>query len=611
VIGTARSEGPRSHGPRWGWLRRPWRLTAAVAIVAGVVGGLSAPASAHATLESTTPSSGAVLAKSPGRIVLHFDEQVEVSFGSIRVFNSNSKRVDAGNATHVPGNSHSVQIDVPAALPGGGYVVTWRVISADSHPVHGAFTFTVGAGGSAAGLTGEASQLLASSAGSKSVGVAFGVIRFLGFAAVAVLIGGAVFAVAVWPGARDDRRARRILWGAFAALIVLTGAAFAIQGPYGGGLPLGDAIKPSVLSAVFHTKFGRVYVGRIVLLVAAVPVLAAMLRRPSAQRVPPWALTLGAVLGILVLGTWGSAGHAGTGSLVAVALPFDAVHLGGASIWIGGLVMVLAVVLPESRGDNGGAGSPLRSALPRFSQWALGAVVAIAITGGFAAWQQARTWGAVTATPYGKLLIYKTAGFVALILLAAVSRSTVHGDLAVPGVRRKATARPGALTGPAPSVARSVGAAAVNPDTAATSRLTRAVSAELVIAGTVLALTAWLVNAQPAKSAYAAPYSAQVTAGPDFVNAVIDPAKAGPLTVHMYILSASGSLLDVPEVAATMSDSTAGVSGLKVPLLNAGPGHFVAYGFEVPIRGTWVLNVTVRVDDIDEYNAQPIVVHIR
>jgi copper transport protein len=127
----------------------------------------------------------------------------------------------------------------------------------------------------------------------------------------------------------------------------------------------------------------------------------------------------------------------------------------------------------------------------------------------------------------------------------------------------------------------------------------------------VLALTAWLVNAQPAKSAYAAPYSAQVKAGPDFVNAVIDPAKAGPLTVHMYILSASGSLLDVPEVAATMSDSAAGVSGLKVPLLNAGPGHFVAYGFDVPIRGTWVLNVTVRVDDIDEYNAQPIVVHVR
>jgi copper transport protein len=606
-----------STGPPTGrfraWWCRPWRLTAAVAIVAGVVGGLSAPASAHATLESTTPASGAVLAKSPGQVVLHFDEQVEVSFGSIRVFNSNSKRVDAGNATHAPNNSHAVQIDVPASLPAGGYVVTWRVISADSHPVHGAYTFTIGAAAAAgtAGLTGEASQLLASSAGSDSVGVVFGVVRFLAFAAVAVLVGGAVFAVAVWPGAREDRRAQRILWCALAALIVLTGAAFALQGPYGGGLPLSDVLKPSVLAAVWHTHFGRVYAARLVMLAAAVPVLAALLRRPSAQRIPPGMVAVAGVLGVLILGTWGAAGHAGTGSLVPVGLPFDAIHLGSASIWIGGLVMVLAVVIPASRGANSGAHSPLRTAMPRFSQWALGAVIAIVVTGGFAAWQQARTWGALTTTPYGKLLLYKTGGFAALILLASVSRSAVHGCLAVPRLRARTRTRPAALSGPAPSIPRSVGAMAANPDAAVTSRLARAVGAEVTIAAVVLALTAWLVNAQPAKTAYAAPYSAQVKAGPDFVNVVVDPAKAGPLVVHMYILGAAGTPINVPEVTARMSNDNAGISGLKVPLVNAGPGHFVAYGFNVPIRGTWILNVTVRVDDIDEYTAQPVTVRIR
>jgi copper transport protein len=593
------------------WLRHPWRLTAAVAVVAGVVGGLAAPASAHATLESTTPASGAALTHSPGRIVLHFDEQVEVSFGSIRVFNASSKRVDAGNATHVPSDSHSVQVDVPTSLPAGGYVVTWRVISADSHPVHGAFTFTIGSAGAAAGLTGEASQLLASSAGSKSVGIVFGVIRFLAFVAVAILIGGVVFAVAVWPGAREDRRARRILWAAFGAVVVLTGAAFAVQGSYGGGLPLSDAIKPSVLSAVWHTHFGRVYVSRLVLLAAAIPVLAALLRRPPAERVPPWLVAFAGAIGVLIVGTWGEAGHAGTGTLVPVALPFDAIHLGGVSIWVGGLVMVLAVVLPASRRGVGSGMSPLRTALPRFSQWALGAVIAIAVTGVFAAWQQTRTWGALTSTPYGKLILYKTGGFAALILLASVSRSAVHGGLAVPGMRTKTRIRRTALIGPAPASPRSVGAMAADPDAAVASRLARAVGAEVAIAAVVLAFTAWLVNAQPAKSAYAAPYATQVKAGPDFVNAVVDPAKAGPLAVHMYVLDATGSLLDVPQVTATMSNASSGISGLKVPLNNAGPGHFVAYGFNVPIRGTWILNVTLRVNNIDEYYAQPITVRIR
>jgi copper transport protein len=186
----------------------------------------------------------------------------------------------------------------------------------------------------------------------------------------------------------------------------------------------------------------------------------------------------------------------------------------------------------------------------------------------------------------------------------------VHGDLALPGRRpRPEDSRP-SLASPV-TVSTGPGAMAVDSDAPAARRLRRAVSAEAVLGLAVLAATAWLVNAQPAKQAYAAPYSTQVRAGPDFVNIVVDPAKAGPLALHLYILSAEGSELDVPEVDATMANATAGISGLVVPLQDAGPGHFVAYGFVVPIRGTWVVTVDVRVDAIDEYRAQPITVHIR
>jgi copper transport protein len=140
--------------------------------------------------------------------------------------------------------------------------------------------------------------------------------------------------------------------------------------------------------------------------------------------------------------------------------------------------------------------------------------------------------------------------------------------------------------------------------------LSRTVGAELAIAGVVLALTSWLVAAQPARQAYAAPFSAQVRAGPDYVDIVVDPAKAGPLAIHVYVLSPTGTELNVPEVDAQLGDPAAGITDVPVPLILAGPGHFAAYGFDVPIRGTWDLIVRVRVDSIDEYVAQLIRVPI-
>ncbi|HVM66516.1 MAG TPA: hypothetical protein VMU14_16725, partial [Acidimicrobiales bacterium] len=230
-----------------------------------------------------------------------------------------------------------------------------------------------------------------------------------------------------------------------------------------------------------------------------------------------------------------------------------------------------------------------------------------------AAWRQVGvSWGALTTTPYGKLVIYKSVGLVALVLLASVSRTSVHGGLAVPGARPRPqpAAPPEVVRARSP---RPVGADVVVPtwrrDPA--TRLRYAVGAEITVILVVLALTAVLVNARPAKQAYAAPYSTEVKAGPTLVNVVVDPAKAGPLAVHLYILTSAGLIDNVQEVDATISDTAAGINGLKVPIQQAGPGHYVAYGFDVPIAGTWTLNVTVRTDAIDEYFAEPIRVHIR
>jgi len=69
--------------------------------------------------------------------------------------------------------------------------------------------------------------------------------------------------------------------------------------------------------------------------------------------------------------------------------------------------------------------------------------------------------------------------------------------------------------------------------------------------------------------------------------------------------------LDVPEVTAALSLASAGITNLKVPLQHGGTGHYLVGGFQVPLRGTWTLNITVRTSEFDEFNATPARVRMR
>jgi copper transport protein len=125
-------------------------------------------------------------------------------------------------------------------------------------------------------------------------------------------------------------------------------------------------------------------------------------------------------------------------------------------------------------------------------------------------------------------------------------------------------------------------------------------------------VTALLVNAQPARSALALPYATEVHAGSGvLVDVIVDPARAGPVDVHLYTLRPDGAQLDVPEVEGAFSLPSAGIAGLKVPFDKAGPGHYLASAFNIPLRGTWRLDITVRTTNIDEFYADPITVHVR
>ena len=567
--------------------RAPARLLAGLFVVVGCFAAAwILPADAHAQLQTTTPEAGAVLTTSPAHVSATFGENVEIQFGAVRVYDSNAHRVDNGRSYHPHGDQHSVATDITEKLPAGGYVVTWRVISADSHPVHGAFTFRVGTGAPTADTEAEAARLLAQGAGSRSVGIAFGVVRAIGFLAVSLLIGGSLFLVAAWPEGRAEKLPRQLIWVGWGAALVATLAAIALQGPYGAGLPLSDALKPSVLDAILHTRFGKSYAFRAVVLVLVVPVVARLASTKPVTRA--WS-AVAAVAAAAVLLAPSLSGHSAVGTHVIAAVPFDVLHQLGAAVWIGGLATLFVALAQRRRADEL---LTIGRAARRFSQWALLAVVTIALTGTFAAIREVGLdWDALTTTTYGRLVVAKIVIFVVLIAIATSSRRFTHGNLAVP--RRRS------------SPAQAEGHVRLGD-------LRRAVGMEIVLGVAVFAVTAILVNSIPAKTALALPFSTEVHAGSSLLlDATMDPAKAGPVALHLYVLENTGAQRRVQDVDATVELPSADISPIPVHLFRAGPGHFTTPHLDIPIPGEWVLRTNIRLSKFEEVAADPITVKIR
>ncbi|MCW2822344.1 MAG: Copper resistance protein CopC [Marmoricola sp.] len=125
------------------WLGRAVRCGIVPMVLAAVFGlGLVTPASAHAELVRSTPANGARLDTPPPQIRLRFTESVNLIEGGMRLVGPGGATV----TTAAPVSAgHTVTWPMPEDLPAGSYVVTWRVISSDGHPVSGAFSFGVGA----------------------------------------------------------------------------------------------------------------------------------------------------------------------------------------------------------------------------------------------------------------------------------------------------------------------------------------------------------------------------------------------------------------------------------------------------------------------------------
>jgi len=568
--------------------------------VALIVGGVAAPAAAHAVLVDSSPYPTQLLATSPNQLSLRFSEPVDAGLGAIRLYDEQGTRLDLG-APERP-RADVVAVPIPERLVAGSYVVTWRVVSADSHPIRGGFTFRVGTGSDATGPTVEslARRLVDEQSGDTMVGALFGASRAGVFAGFAVLIGAALFCVAVAPAHRTDR-SRRIIWTAWTVLAASTLTGLLLQGPYGAGAGLAKTFDPGLLAEVLGARYGQAWALRLVVLVLAVPVLRRLLADQHAID-RPRRLELGAaVIAVALALTVTMSGHAAAGRWVAVAIPIDVAHLLAMASWLGGLVILIAEFLPSR--DR----VALRRCLPCFSRLAFVAVGVLVVTGTVQAIRQVGSVDALTGTDFGRLLIIKV-GLVALVLVSAFRSRTVVQRFAIWLAERRRGSTP-AVGGGSEDHNRDSRTRGADDgewfDEAAELRVLRtSVVAEGFLAAGVIVVAALLVNAVPARTASS--LSAGGATGTTLKSAVIwvdvtaAPARAGANDVHVFALEANGAPTAVQELTLTIELPRRGIAPIDVPLRRLGPDHYYAPGFDIPIAGTWRVTARARISDFDQ-----------
>lgn len=581
---------------------------AIVALVTASAVGALAPtdALAHAVLQGTEPARGATIERAPEGVTFRFSEPVEGSFGAVRIFDARGERVDAGELVRPGGRSSEVAAPLRPGLGAGTYTATYRVISADSHPISGGFVFLVGAPGE--GPARSVSELIAEEDPGLVTQLAFGVARWLDYAAIALGLGALAFLAFVWRPALASvggpargwraaseafaRRSRRLLATAVVVGVLSGLLGIVLQGVTAAGISFWGALDPGVLREVLGTRFGTVWGLRVLAwlgLGAALLLLASVAHRHprncEADSPCPRRPRVGIAIGVLALPLTflavspALAGHASTQSPSLLLVPVDVVHVVAMSVWIGGLAMLLLALPAATRQLEPGARSRLLAAsLVRFSPLALIAVAALLVSGLVQSYVHIRSLENVFGTPFGRAAAIKLGLLALLIALGALNRYRL-----VPSLRE--IARVGGAPGRVGRLLR------------------RTLRVEVALLVAVLGVTSALVSYPPATAEGSGPFSASRLLGPARLELTVDPARLGPNEIHLYLIDAAdGSQYTATrELRAALTLPAKGIGPLPVEPERAGPGHFVVPASPFGVAGDWRLEVTSRVSEFDEY----------
>ncbi|MER6528946.1 copper resistance protein CopC [Streptomyces sp. NPDC001508] len=596
-------------------------------MVLGAVLGLlllggAAPASAHAALRGTDPEDGGVVASAPRHLTLTFTESVGLLDDSLRVYDPGNRRVATGEARHAPGRSDTARVSLPDGLGTGTFTVAWRVVSADSHPIAGAFTFSVGKPSPTTVSVPEGPDE------DPVTGGLYGTARYAAYLGFALLVGALTFLARCRPP--HPGRLRRVVAAGWWTLVAATAVLFVLRAPYEAGTGPAAALDPSALTRTATSRPGLTLLARLALLLVAGALLTRLRRRSRA------ALAAGAVLAVALALTWAAAEHASAGIQVPLAMASAVLHLLATGVWLGGLAALLTTLYraPED---------VPAAVVVRFSRVAFAAVTVLVGTGVYQSWRGLGSWEALSGTSYGRILVAKLAAVALLLAVAGRSRrwtarlvpagaevrpervpepvpvlvpepEPVGGPPSRPQASR-ADGPPGPPAGDGPPAGEGPpagdGPPAPEPDRRA---LRRSVLAEAAVGVVVLGLTTVLTGTLPgraaAEAAAAAPATdipaASVTTVPftigsarGRVQVTLDPGRVGRTSVQAVVLGPDGGLSTVPELRLSFTLPAQRIGPIDAKVSDLG-GYWGTGSLNLPIPGTWTMKVTVRVSDLDQ-----------
>jgi copper transport protein len=543
-----------------------------VVVVAGVAAAalvLPAAAFAHAALLRTTPAASVTVNSPPPQVALVYSEAVEPRFAIVSVTDSGANPQTAGSPHRSQANAD--ELDVPLKrLRQGWYLVVWRVISVDGHPVRGAFTFAVGPN------PGPAPQFRIPSLSETAATPTLVTARWLVFLSLMAAIGMFVLRIAIVRPLRGPPRAlTAAFWVALGLALVavpvyalLATSEFAVRSFWSFG---------TLVPLLRTSAFGRGYLDLELLLAlfAVAAGIALWVDRPDRDRrsVAELLALCGAALAAgAVLLVPGAAGHAAQTAPRPLALALDWLHLLAGSLWVGGLagLLVLWRSLPATRRLAG-----LAVCIPRFSNVALGSVIVLFGSGVGASVLHLPTLASLWQTSYGQAIIVKASLLLCAILVAS-------GNLlrTVP-----------ALTG-------------ANPPVSAAVLLRRLVSGEVLLVAAAVAVAAVLSSLPPPPKALAATSGASAHTGPGPVTRVVNehgfalefhvtPNRAAVPNQFAVRIARGGRPVRSADVTATFTMLDMEMPAQSYKLSEVSPGLYEHSAFALVMVGHWGLSFAI------------------
>ncbi len=427
---------------RLGFVRR--LLLIAIPLALSVILLSPITSEAHSVLLRSDPPQDAVLNTAPSQVQMWFSEDLNPTFSTASVTDSQNHRVDTSNAHVSSSDPREMDLSLQPNLQTSVYIVLWRTQSADDgHVLNGSFLFTIALPGSAVPTANGLGQNAPGSGGA-SAGQLDGPALFNLFMITLVELG-----VVFWMGTQlwrtfvlqlaeidqpeqieiRQRQERRfeyyfslpILGMLFLANIgVLLGLALSVTNGQWSQI-----FTPSILSGLISNgQFGTYWTMREIVIILAIIVstytLLVRQRPPVIDSLLPW---VNLILGLALLIAMALSGHAAaaSGTIAILAILGDWLHLLAASLWVGGMMYIAAIYLPTLKRNSliEQIGSLLKT-LPHFSPLALTGVIILSLTGPLNATVHMTSWNQLYTTAYGRALVVKVLLVGGMLLTSAI-----------------------------------------------------------------------------------------------------------------------------------------------------------------------------------------------